>query len=94
MDDPLTIHCERHGTHEAAAVCRHHLGASGGSGRGWHMLGSGDDERPDAICFECVAAWPPELSAEEAGIEPVIVCGRCYDELRDRHDVGHQAPDA
>ena len=51
------------------------------------MLGSGDDERPDAICFDCVDAWDPELTAEEAGIEIAVVCSECYDDMRDRHDV-------
>jgi hypothetical protein len=54
------------------------------------MLGSGDDERPDAICFDCVAAWDPELSAEEAGIECAVVCSECYDQLRARHDVADE----
>jgi hypothetical protein len=54
------------------------------------MLGSGDDERPDAICFECVAAWDPELSAEEAGIECAVVCSECYDHLRASHDVANE----
>jgi len=54
------------------------------------MLGSGDDERPDAICFDCVDAWHPDLTAEEAGIEPTIVCSECYDGLRARHDVARE----
>jgi hypothetical protein len=52
------------------------------------MLGSGDDERPDAICFECLAAWDPELTAEEAGIGIAVVCSECYDDMRSKHDVG------
>jgi hypothetical protein len=51
------------------------------------MLGSGDDSRPDAICFECVDVWDPDMSAEEAGVEPVMVCSGCYDEIRERHDI-------
>lgn len=80
----MRIVCEVHGEQYATAVCRH---LTEGAGKGWHMLGSGDDERPDAICFECVEAWPPGLSGEEAGINPVVICADCYDDLRARHDV-------
>jgi hypothetical protein len=82
--DELRIVCEAHGDRTAHAVCAHHLD---GAGKGWHMLGSGDDSRPDAICFECVDVWDPDMSAEEAGVEPVMVCSGCYDEIRERHDI-------
>ncbi len=52
------------------------------------MLGSGDDERPDAICFDCVAGWEPGMTADEAGVGIVVVCCDCYDNMRARHDVG------
>ena len=85
MDEPLRIVCGVHGERDATAICPHLLE---GSGKGWHMLGSGDDERPDAICFDCEAAWDPEQTAEEAGVEIAMVCSECYDGLRARHDVG------
>jgi hypothetical protein len=88
MEERLHVVCGVHGKRYATAVCPHLLD---GSAKGWHMLASGDDERPDAICFDCVAAWEPELTADEAGIEPAIVCSECYDELRARHDLGRQA---
>jgi hypothetical protein len=84
VEEALETVCTLHGRRPATAICPHLLE---GAGKGWHMLGSGDDERPDAICFDCVAAWDPELSAEEAGIECAIVCSECYDQLRARHDV-------
>ena len=80
----MPIVCEAHGQRYATATCPHLLD---GSGKGWHMLGSGDDERPDAICFECVDSWDPQLTAEEAGIEIAVVCSECYDDMRARHDV-------
>lgn len=84
MADQFSIVCQTHGEQSASAVCPHLLQ---GTGKGWHMLGSGDDKRPDAICFGCVDAWPPDLSAEEAGIDIAVICSRCYDDLRVRHDV-------
>ena len=85
IEERLTIVCDFHGERYATPVCPQLLD---GSGKGWHMLGSGDDERPDAICFECMAAWDPELTAEEAGIGIAVVCTECYDGMRARHDIG------
>ncbi len=89
IEDEPRIDCQQHGVRRATAVCPHLLE---GAGKGWHMLGSGDDERPDAICFECVDAWDPNLSAEEAGIGIAVICTQCYDDLRPRHDVPREAP--
>ncbi len=83
MDD-LLVRCERHGPQQAVAICPHLLE---GAGRGWHMLGSGDDHRPDAVCFACRDAWEPGVSSTEAGIKIAVVCAECYDDLRERHDV-------
>ena len=66
------------------AICPHLLE---GTEKGWHMLGSGDDHRPDAICFACRDAWKPGVPAEVAGIECAVVCAECYDDFRARHDV-------
>lgn len=79
----LSVNCSRHGDQAGVAICPHLLN---GTGKGWHMLGSGSDERPDAICFDCRDAWPEDLSAEEAGIGIEIVCAPCYDEIRERND--------
>lgn len=79
----MVVRCARHGRREAVAVCPHLLEGKGG---GWHFLGSGDDERPDAICFACRDAWDPDLSATEAGIEISVICTECYDELRAAHE--------
>ena len=84
IGDRTVITCDVHGERYATFICPH---LTEGEGKGWHPLGSGDDERPDAICFDCEAAWDPELSAKEAGIGISMVCSDCYDLLRARHDV-------
>ena len=87
VEERFEIDCKIHGRRYATAFCPHLLQ---GAGEGWHVLGSGDVERPDAICFDCEAAWDPELSAEEAVVECAIVCSECYDHFRARHDVADE----
>jgi hypothetical protein len=84
-----SVACERHGEQRATFVCQHLLD---GSRKGWVTIASGSDDRPDAICADCDAfwreagdQWTDEL---EAQVRIRVVCARCYDELRARH----QAP--
>jgi hypothetical protein len=60
-----------------------------GAAKGWVPLDSGDEERPDAWCAQCDAAWlagGEDWSSEfEERSRIRLVCSGCYDELRIRH---------
>jgi len=83
MPDSInTLRCERHGSAQAAFVCRHLLC---GSGLGFFHTDNG--LYPDAWCAECDALMMQKghwtRKAERfAGIS--IICHRCYLNIRRR----------
>jgi len=81
-----TIHCERHGDMQEAFVCEHLLH---GSQLGFLTdLKDTSNPRPDAWCSTCErvrsehGGWNQE---SEALIKVKLVCGGCYDEIKERN---------
>jgi hypothetical protein len=91
-DQCRIVHCDRHGDRRAAYLCDHLLH---GSGQGFF---SGDDPgnpHPDAWCSRCEQirlAHGTEWNAEsEALIRVRLVCGDCYEEIKERNVLGTEA---
>lgn len=80
------VRCGRHGVSERCYVCEHLTPDS--EGRGFHCVPDDATLRPDAWCDACQRVFEAAGDWERAGgQEPKIhlVCGGCYDALRDRH---------
>jgi hypothetical protein len=81
-----TTHCERHGDMQEAFVCEHLL-------QGSHLGLFTDPKdtsnpRPDAWCSSCerVRLEPGGWNEQsEAQIKVKLVCGGCYDEIKERN---------
>lgn len=86
---PLTekselVHCGSHGWSEPCFVCIH---VYEGTGRGFNEPREPGRLRPDAWCDACDALVAGKASWEAAETEPPIrlVCGACYDRIRERN---------
>jgi hypothetical protein len=80
------VRCEGHGWSEPCFVCEH---VAEGTDAGFHEGGDGTQLRPDAWCDACdarVAAAGSWELVEEPRV--LLVCGGCYDRLRDRNRRG------
>lgn len=77
------VTCDCHGISEPCHVCEH---VANGSDLGFNH-GETADLRPDAWCDECDKLVADKDSWEDAEREPKIklVCGGCYDEIRNRN---------
>jgi hypothetical protein len=82
------LQCDRHGASRPCYVCAHLVMT--GERRGFNTALNAEEERPDAWCDECdrlldgVDDWEA-LGDRQPEIE--IVCGGCYDTLRERHEI-------
>lgn len=78
------LRCSRHGLSHRCYVCEHLTPDS--EGRGFNTADP-DGARPDAWCDRCHEVFTRAGSWEAAEDEPkiCIVCGGCYDALRQRH---------
>lgn len=91
-----TVHCDRHGDRRKAYVCDHLLHSDG---QGFFTTAPDEDltnAHPDAWCSKCEQIWLDHggewNETSEALIQVRLVCGDCYEEIKERHLLGTENP--
>ena len=92
------VHCDKHGDRREAFVCDHLLR---GTRQGFFSCEDVGNPHPDAWCLKCEQMRLAYANADgewneksEALLTVRLVCGDCYEEIKDRNVSGAERTDS